>query len=148
MATRVKRLVSVDPATGETVEEFDHMSDDEVERVLDASRRAFPEWRDTPVDERAARLRDAAAVLRRERERLAAIITREMGKPITEARAEVEKCAFCCEHYAANAARFLADEPAPSDSPRSFVAARIRAAPGQDIRDRASRIRVDRGRNT
>src|SRR5262249_51846816 len=53
---------------------------------------------------------------------LAATITAEMGKTLAEARAEVEKCAFCCDHYADNAEEFLRDQPMPGDSPSSFVA--------------------------
>ncbi len=76
----------------------------------------------TPIESRAQLLRDLAAVLRRDLELHASTITAEMGKIIGEARAEVEKCAFVCEYFAANAAEFLADEPSPSDSPASFIA--------------------------
>ena len=63
-----------------------------------------------------------AELLRERRDPLASLITAEMGKTTAEARAEVEKCAFTCDWFAAHAAGFLADEPSPSDSPRSFVA--------------------------
>lgn len=114
-------LRSVDPSTGEVIEEFALMDEAAVDARLEAAHRAQREWGDTPVEERARRMRDVAAVLRRDRDRLAATITREMGKPITEARAEIEKCAFCCEHYAEHAAAYLADVAAPSDSPQSVV---------------------------
>jgi acyl-CoA reductase-like NAD-dependent aldehyde dehydrogenase len=104
------------------VEEFAVMDAGQIDAALGAAASAFSRWRATPVSDRAARLRDAGAVLRRRRDDLAATITREMGKTIAEAEAEVEKCAFCCDYYADNAARFLADEAFPSDSARSFVA--------------------------
>jgi len=122
MATQVKRLRSIDPATGELVEEFDQMDGATIEAVLEAAHFAGSQWRALSVARRAALIRGAGAILRRERDRLAATITREMGKPVVEALAEVDKCAFCCDWFADNAERFLADEPAPSDSPRSFVA--------------------------
>ncbi|MBV8445361.1 MAG: NAD-dependent succinate-semialdehyde dehydrogenase, partial [Candidatus Dormibacteraeota bacterium] len=92
-----------------------------VDRALDAAAAAFRRWSTTPVAERGERLRALAAVLRHDVDAHAAAITLEMGKTLREARAEVEKCAFVCEYVADNAARFLADEPAPSDSPRSLV---------------------------
>jgi succinate-semialdehyde dehydrogenase/glutarate-semialdehyde dehydrogenase len=67
-------------------------------------------------------MRQAAAVLRQRAEDLARLMTLEMGKPIREARAEIEKCAWVCEYYADEGAGFLADEPVESDAGRSFVA--------------------------
>ena len=63
-------------------------------------------------------------MLRNRRESLARLMALEMGKPLAQGLAEVEKCAWVCEYYAEHAARFLGDEPAPSDATRSFVAYR------------------------
>lgn len=114
-------LRSIDPSTGEVIEEFPLMDEATVGARLEAAVRAQATWRETPTEERAAAVARLAEVLRRHRELLATSITREMGKPITEARAEVDKCAFCCDYYAEHAPHFLADTPAPSDSPWSFV---------------------------
>ena len=121
MATEVARFHSINPATEETIEAFDITSPGDVDRTLDSAVRAWREWRRIHIDERAKLLRAVAAILRRDVELHAAAITAEMGKPLHEARAEVEKCAFCCDYFAEHAPRFLADEPAPSDSPASFV---------------------------
>ncbi|MBV8529658.1 MAG: NAD-dependent succinate-semialdehyde dehydrogenase [Candidatus Dormibacteraeota bacterium] len=121
MATQVARFVSIDPATEEEIEAFDIARESDVDRVLEAAARAWRDWRWRPIGERATVLHAVAATLRREAEVHAATITAEMGKPLHEARAEVEKCAFCCDYFADEAPRLLADERAPSDSPASFV---------------------------
>ncbi|HYL71542.1 MAG TPA: aldehyde dehydrogenase family protein, partial [Candidatus Dormibacteraeota bacterium] len=121
MATEVARLHSINPATGEEIEAFDVASGDVIDARLDAAVSAAARWRDTPIARRTELLRELARVLRRDVAVHAATITAEMGKPISEARAEVEKCAFCCEYFAGSAQTFLADEPAPSDSPASFI---------------------------
>jgi succinate-semialdehyde dehydrogenase/glutarate-semialdehyde dehydrogenase len=89
-----------------------------VQQAYDAQRR----WRESSFGERAARLQSAARVLRAEKARLAALATREMGKPIVEAEAEVEKCAWNCDFYAEHAAAFLADEHVEMNLSDSFVA--------------------------
>ena len=121
MATQVARFTSINPATDEEIESFDITREPELERALDAAVRAGRDWRRRPIDERARLLRAVAAVLRASADSHAATITAEMGKPLFESRAEVEKCAFACEYFADNGPRFLADEPAPSDSPASFI---------------------------
>jgi succinate-semialdehyde dehydrogenase/glutarate-semialdehyde dehydrogenase len=122
MATQVRTLQSINPATGELIEEFVPMGEGDLDAVVGQAHAAFAGWRARSFAERAELMRGAAAVLRRDVERLAATITAEMGKTLAESRAEVEKCAFCCDYYAGNAADFLRDTPFPSDTPRSFVA--------------------------
>jgi len=121
MATQVARFTSINPATEEEIESFDITGEQELDRALDAAVRAARDWRRRPIEERAPLLRAVAAVLRRDIESHAATITSEMGKPLFEGRAEIEKCAFACEYFADNGERFLADEAAPSDSPASFI---------------------------
>lgn len=121
MATQVAPFRSINPATEDEIEAFDLATRSDVDRTLDAALRAWRDWRHRPIAERATLLRAIAATLRRDAELHAATITAEMGKPLHEARAEVEKCAFCCDYFADEAPRFLADEAAPSDSPASFV---------------------------
>ncbi|MFN2452230.1 MAG: NAD-dependent succinate-semialdehyde dehydrogenase, partial [Candidatus Dormibacteria bacterium] len=122
MATQVRETETINPATGETIERFSPPSEAAVETIIAGSDRAYRSWRTTSFSERARLMSAAAAELRSRRDHYAASITREMGKPITEAEAEVEKCALGCDYYAEHAERFLGDEPAPSDSPHSFVA--------------------------
>ena len=112
---------SIDPATGDTIREYAEPSPAEVERRLAVALRAFEGWRRTAVAERAEPMRAAARLLTRERDRLARLMTSEMGKPIAAAEAEVTKCALACEHFAEHAAAYLAPQPAPSDARQSYL---------------------------
>jgi len=122
MAVELQLLRSVNPATEETIASYPVHSEREVDAVLDAAVARWPGWRATPLEERCALVARLGGLLGERRDALAALITAEMGKTTAEARAEVEKCAFTCQWFADHAAGFLADEPSPSDSPRSFVA--------------------------
>ena len=84
------------------------------EAALDAAVEAFASWRNRPVTEREELLASAADVLRNNEGRYAETMTEEMGKPIDEAVAEVEKCAWACDHYAEYAGAYLAAEAHPS----------------------------------
>src|SRR3954449_11163349 len=114
-------VVTLNPATGERLAEDPAFSDDEVDAALARADEAQCEWAGLPMTDRAVVLRRVAAILREERDDLALLVTREMGKPLAEARAEVEKCATTCDFYADNAAAFLADEPVPTDADRSWI---------------------------
>ncbi len=114
-------IATVNPATGETLRTFEPHSAAEVEERVAQAAAAFRGWRRTAFAERATRMSEAAQVLDHDKRRLGELMTIEMGKPIGAAVAEVEKCAWVCRHYAENAARLLADEPAETDAARSFV---------------------------
>jgi succinate-semialdehyde dehydrogenase len=103
--------VSVNPATGEELERFGLDDAAAQDHLLDAARSGYLGWRHTSIAERMMALSRLADLLRARRDPLARTITLEMGKPITQARGEVEKCAALCDWYAANAAGLLADEP-------------------------------------
>ena len=98
---------SVNPADGNTLGEYDAFTDDELEAALAAAADAAPDWRSREATGRAALVRRAAEVLRERAEELARLMTLEMGKPIGEARAEIGKCAWVCEHYAEQAEHYL-----------------------------------------
>ncbi|MGH7698533.1 MAG: aldehyde dehydrogenase family protein, partial [Candidatus Dormibacteria bacterium] len=122
METTVFR--SVNPATEAVTAEYPAMTTEQIEAGLARADAAFQVSSRESVAWRGERMLALAQGLRREREQLARLVTTEMGKPLTEAQAEVDKCAFACEYFAHRAAEFLADEPMASDSPRSFVAFR------------------------
>lgn len=113
---------SINPATEELLGEFAEHGHEDVERALEASARVFQSWRKTTFAERGQLLRAIAVGLRRDKERLAGLITAEMGKPIVEAEAEIEKCAWCCDYFAENGQAFLVDRPVASGATESFVA--------------------------
>jgi len=122
MATTVGQISAVNPATEEVIASFDAFGRDEVEMALAETHDAFLEWRDRPIAERAVPMRALARLLRERSERYARLATLEMGKPIVEAKAEIEKCAFGADHFAQNAARYLADEEIRANARRSIVA--------------------------
>ncbi|MEI8314476.1 MAG: NAD-dependent succinate-semialdehyde dehydrogenase [Verrucomicrobiota bacterium] len=105
---------SANPTTGETIQIYAEHSDAAVERALCESAAV-------PAGDRAPALRATARLLRERGDDLARLMALEMGKPITQGRAEVEKCAWVCEYYADNAAKFLAPQPVATEATRSFV---------------------------
>src|SRR6058998_3607046 len=82
---------------------------------------AFLQWREVPFARRAQRMREAAQILRTRRAEYARTMTIEMGKPIVQAEAEVDKCAWVCEYYADHAEAFLAEQPRETQASRSHV---------------------------
>ena len=112
---------SVNPATEELVEEFPFQSEADAEALLERSARAQATWREVPFSERGRILNDVATRLRASKAELASDITLEMGKPIAEAEAEVEKCAWNCEYVAENGQQWLHDEEKITNASQSYV---------------------------
>lgn len=112
---------SVNPYTGERIAQYDALSERDIQDALELSVAAGKIWCKETVDARAALLLNAAKILREDKERFALMITREMGKPIIESRAEIDKCAWVCEYYAENAAIYLEDEFVETDAQRSYT---------------------------
>jgi len=114
-------LKSIDPATGRELASFPEADQAAIEAGLDRAWTARRPWRDSGIRMRAALMRSVAGVLRTDKSRYAALLTSEMGKPIVEAEAEVEKCAWTANWFAENAERLLADEPVASTATQSYV---------------------------
>src|SRR4051812_14190297 len=104
-------IESVNPATGEVLERFTEMSAAALERALATASAAFLEWRDVPFARRAQGLRDAAKILTTRKADYARTMALEMGKPVVQGEAEIDKCAWACEHYAEHAEALLAEQP-------------------------------------
>jgi len=115
-------MKAINPATDETIKEYKDHSEKEVKQILGLVDKDFREWRRTSFGHRSQLMFKAAEVLRENSDEFAKIMTAEMGKPITESKSEVEKCAWVCEYYAENAERFLSDEMIETDASKSFVA--------------------------
>jgi len=115
-------LKSINPTTEDVVETFEEFSAAQIDAALQQAFDAQRQWRLTSFGERSARIQNTARALRAQKSRLAALATREMGKPIVEAEAEIEKCAYNCDFYAEHAATFLADEHVAMNLSDSFVA--------------------------
>jgi len=122
MTIQAARIASQSPATDEILRTFEAHTPQQVDEALDQAQDAFVAWRARSFAERAVPMRRLAALLRERVEPYAKLMTLEMGKPIVEARAEIEKCAWNCEYYAENASRFLADEPVETNARKSYVA--------------------------
>lgn len=116
-------IASVNPVTGDCLQSFEPLTDAEVQTKIGFAEQAFQAYRHTNFAQRSHWLTQAAALLREEgrAQRLAQLMTLEMGKPITQAIAEIQKCAWVCDYYAQNAVTFLADEPAATDATLSWV---------------------------
>ncbi len=114
-------LTATDPTTGEVLRKIEPATEAQAKEVIAGAQSAFEQWRMRSFDERAEVLRAVAAKMREDVERLAPLMTEEMGKPITEARGEVQKAAWCAEHYAEHAEAYLATETLGSDATRSYV---------------------------
>jgi succinate-semialdehyde dehydrogenase/glutarate-semialdehyde dehydrogenase len=104
----------VNPATGEHVETYEDHTADDVDAALGRATDAFEDWRDRPLREREELMQKAGEVLRENKREYAETMTREMGKPISQAVGEVEKCAWVCEHYAEHAGQYLSSDHHPS----------------------------------
>ena len=114
-------IVSINPATEEELARFQEHTWDEVDVALQRAWEARLPWREAGFAARSARLADLSAQLRQDKERLAALMTAEMGKPLVEAEAEVEKCAFTAEWFAENAESLLADREVQSNASMSYI---------------------------
>jgi succinate-semialdehyde dehydrogenase/glutarate-semialdehyde dehydrogenase len=114
-------LPVINPATDEIVREYDELKPADVVDALEQSQAAYLKWRRTSFATRAALLKSAAQILRERTDDYARLMAEEMGKPITQGRAEAEKCAWVCDYYAENAAGFLEREIVETDAAKSFV---------------------------
>ncbi len=114
-------IASINPATGETLQTFQPLSNSEIEEKLRLAVATFQAERKTPFAERARRMRKAADILERDKEKFAKLMTLEMGKPYKAAVAEAVKCTTACRYYAENAEQILADEVIETGAKKSFV---------------------------
>ena len=114
-------LTALNPATGEHLGTYPEHSQAGISRAVTRAQAAQKKWAGLSFNRRAAYLRALARELRQERDSLAALATAEMGKPISQARAEVEKCAVLCDYYAKHGAQLLAEEQPAAAPPQARV---------------------------
>src|ERR1700730_800699 len=117
-------LQTINPATGETLATYEEMTPDQVRSIIGKVHEAYLGWRLTSFRSRAAVMHQAAQVLRSNAAEYARLMAEEMGKPVRDGVAEVQKCAVGCDYYAENAEHFLAPEIAKTEARKSFVAFR------------------------
>lgn len=114
-------MKSINPATGEVVAEYQEHTDQEVEQRIAAAHQAFTQWRNWSFSDRADLMAKAAEALEGNKQKFAELMALEMGKPVKSGRAEVDKCAWVCRHYAENAEAILKDEDIPTERTRSYL---------------------------
>jgi succinate-semialdehyde dehydrogenase/glutarate-semialdehyde dehydrogenase len=115
-------IQTINPATGEPGRTYQAHSMDDARSAAAGAHDAFLAWRRTSFAERSERLRRAATILREREDAFAALMTEEMGKPLAEGRAEIEKCAFHCDWFAEHAEGYLARQPVDIGGTEAFVA--------------------------
>jgi len=114
-------LKSINPTTGEILKEFKKWKKDQIKVQLDESSKAFNHWKETSYSIKSNLLKKTAAILRNNKQRYSRLMALEMGKPIVQSEAEIEKCAWVCEYYAENGQQFLENEHIKTDADTSYV---------------------------
>ena len=114
-------LQSINPFNQEVIQNYKEHSQIEIENIINKADTAFKKWRLTSFTERAELLHNTASILRNDIEEYSNIMTMEMGKPIRESRAEIEKCAWVCEYYVENGEKYLAPMEVKTDASKSYV---------------------------
>lgn len=115
------QIQTVNPSTGKVIAAFDAETGEDVSRKVELGRRAYAEWKKVDLGERAELMRRLGRVMRKNREDYARTVTEEMGKPVRQSLAEIEKCAWVCDYYAEHAEVFLRDQIVPTEFRKSFV---------------------------
>ena len=106
----MSKIQSINPWTGKVVKEYNPLTEEEIRTKTQLAAKAFESWKTVAISERAALMKKASEILRKNKDEYALLITVEMGKIIRESRAEIEKCATVCDYYAAKAEEFLSPE--------------------------------------
>jgi succinate-semialdehyde dehydrogenase/glutarate-semialdehyde dehydrogenase len=114
-------IVSINPANGKQLKKYRAHSFKQVEQKIAQTQKAWLSWKGTSHDTRSRLLTNMAGLLQTRKKEFAIMMAHEMGKPITQGVAEIEKCASVCQYYAANAATFLSDQLIETDASKSFV---------------------------
>ena len=114
-------IQTINPATGKIEKTFSELSLPEIFECVEKSDAAFLKWRETDFQFRSKLMNGAARILKEEKEHYGKILTLEMGKPLKQAIAEVDKCAWVCGYYAENAQKILKEEIVETDASHSYV---------------------------
>lgn len=112
---------TINPYTEEVLGEYRYFDNSAVQKVLTQVHESYKVWRKTTWDHRSVLLIDLGKLIRTKEESLATLITQEMGKPIRQSRAEIQKCAALCDYYAINGAPFLKNTSVLTDAKNSFI---------------------------
>lgn len=114
-------IQSINPANGKVIKTYTEDSEQKVNRKVELTHKAWLKWRETEFTQRALLLKNLAGGLRKQKDELAVLMASEMGKPLKDGVAEIEKCASVCDYYAENGEKFLKDEIIKTDASKSYV---------------------------
>ena len=114
-------IKTINPYNNQPIKEYSYHTLEDIKSKVATAHRTFHQWRQVSIKERCRLLLNLAQIIEDDKHELAKLITQEMGKPITESMAEVEKCLTLCDFYATNADNFLADELIETDADESFI---------------------------
>ena len=112
---------TLNPATGKVLKTYTLLSSSEIEEKIQKAEETFQSWKKTSFAERSERFRKLSILLKEKKDSLAKLMTEEMGKPITQSKSEIEKCAWLCDFYAEQAEEFLAPVTKKSDGSEAYV---------------------------
>ncbi|CAN5374001.1 NAD-dependent succinate-semialdehyde dehydrogenase [soil metagenome] len=115
-------IQTINPATGKVISTYQEMSEQEVNTIINACHQSFLLWSQQDFAERGKKMLKAAEILLNNKDKYASLITQEMGKPISQAKAEIEKCVWVCRHFAESAADYLALRNIQTNMSKSYVA--------------------------
>lgn len=115
------KMKSINPATQESIAEYEIDSDKIVSQVIENAQKTWLKFKETSISKRSEYLLKVTQLLRNNKECYGKLITLEMGKPIKQSVAEVEKCAWVCEYYANNAEKILKNEIIETEAAESYV---------------------------
>ena len=114
-------LISVNPHNNKLVKEYRADTPKQVEAKLSAAQKGFQEWRGSSFSQRSHLVKKLGKELLNQKEELAELMAREMGKPLKQGIVEIEKCAFNCNYYAENGKAMLADEVVETSYAQSYI---------------------------
>jgi succinate-semialdehyde dehydrogenase/glutarate-semialdehyde dehydrogenase len=114
-------ITTINPYTGKEIQSYQELTETQINEKLHTADLAFEQWKTTSFEERAAKIRLVGQLLEKNKEQYAQQMTLEMGKPISQSKSELEKCAWLCEHYASHAAEYLETEHINTDFTKSYV---------------------------
>jgi succinate-semialdehyde dehydrogenase / glutarate-semialdehyde dehydrogenase len=117
-------LTSINPVDESIIEVYSEHTPEEINAIIDSVTEAWKDWCLTSFPSRAGFMKQLAGLLRSDAERYAQLITLEMGKPVVQSRAEVEKCASVCDYFADHAEEFLGKEDIPTEASSSYISFR------------------------
>lgn len=114
-------LKSINPVNGKTIKTYEEDADEKVTQKITQTQEAWLSWRETDFNSRSVLLVKLAEQLYKERDNLAQLMAVEMGKPLKDGAAEIDKCAAVCKYYAEQGAGFLKDQIIETEASKSYV---------------------------